>query len=509
MTYRKGILLLIAALSAGCSALVDADADQCERTSDCVSKGGPFAQSVCSRDKVCVPLLSKECLYVEPQGVVIQNDTLVIGFMSPLVGEYASNGIPQWQGVQLAVDEFRKGANGLPLPDGSTRGIAVVGCHDFDDSVGVAKHLVHEVGVPAILGPAFSGDTLKVATEVTVPAGVLLFSSSATSAAITNLNDKDLVWRTCPSDAIQAIPLAGLVGEMEDKVRKEQALTTPIKVVVTVKGDAYGSGLADAVIPLLQFNQKSADQNLKDGSLVRKDYPDPAEDVSYDFLPLVSEVIQITPQIVLPIGTNETVTKIMQQIEAKWPSGLNRPIYLFADGGRLDELVTATAANADLRGRVLGTAPGRKTAAYTTWEGSFKAFHQGITPLTYADTAYDSAYLLAFAIGSLGTAPVTGAGLAEGLKKTVGGIEVKPGPTTLNAGFSTLFQGDPIDYDGISGPLDFDITTGEAPADIDIWCIKPGGGEIVASGKYYDAVKQSIAGSRQACEGPLNEPPPI
>jgi branched-chain amino acid transport system substrate-binding protein len=110
----------------------------------------------------------------------------------------------------------------------------------------VARHLAKDVGVPAILGPAFSGDTLKVATEVTVPAGTLLFPSSATAAAITNLNDKGLVWRTCPSDAIQAVPLAGLVSDMEAKIRIDQTLpaSTQIKVAITVKGDAYGSGLA-------------------------------------------------------------------------------------------------------------------------------------------------------------------------------------------------------------------------------------------------------------------------
>jgi ABC-type branched-subunit amino acid transport system substrate-binding protein len=504
MTHRTGICLaLLAALSAGCSALVDADADQCQSTSECVSKGGQLAKSVCSRDKVCVPLLTQECVFLEPEGVPITDDTLVVGFMSPIIGDFKSNGLPQWQGVQLALDEFRTGANGLPLPDGSTRKVAVVGCHDFDDSVGVAQHLVHAVGVPAILGPAFSGDTLKVATGVTVPAGVLLFPSSATAAAITNLNDKGLVWRTCPSDAIQAIPLAGLVTDMEAKVRADQALSAAaqVRVAIAVKKDTYGTGLADAVIPLLQFNGKSAVQN--GSNLVRKDYDDPAENAAFNFQQLASELITFSPHIVLAIGTNEAITEVLQRVEAMWPASSSaRPIYLLADGGRLPELVAA--ASGDLRARVLGTAPGRKTENYDQWAVNFQGFH-GEPPLTYADTAYDSAYLLAFAIGSLGSSPVTGAGLAEGLKKTVGGAtKVVPGPTGLNAGFSKLFAGEAIDYDGISGPLDFDVTTGEAPADIDIWCVK--GGAIVASGAYYDAEKQTIAGSRTACEPGLNEP---
>jgi hypothetical protein len=140
--------------------------------------------------------------------------------------------------------------------------------------------------------------------------------------------------------------------------------------------------------------------------LLRKDYDDPAENPSFDFGPIISDLVKSTPNVVIAVGTNESVTKIMQQLEGSWPPALpNRPIYLFGDGGRLDELVAATTTNADLRRRVLGTAPGRKTASYDQWAVNFKGFHNGTTPLTYADTAYDSAYLLAYAIGTLGSAP--------------------------------------------------------------------------------------------------------
>ena len=103
---------------------------------------------------------------------------------------------------------------------------------------------------------------------------------------------------------------------------------------------------------------------------------------------------------VIAIGTNESITKVMQQLEDGWPGALPRPIYLFADGGRLEELTTATSSNTSLRQRVLGTAPGRKTANYANWATAFNGFH-GHAPLTYADTAYDSAYLLAFAVAWL------------------------------------------------------------------------------------------------------------
>jgi branched-chain amino acid transport system substrate-binding protein len=419
--------------------------------------------------------------------------------MGPLVGEFASNGIPQWEGIQVALDDFNT-VNWLPAPDGtSRRNVAVIGCHDIDDPLTVGRHLVNDVGVNVVLGPAFSGITLDVATDVTIPADTLMMSSSATSPAITNLPDNGLVWRTCPSDAVQAIPLAYLVSQMEENIRTAQSLmpSDQIRVAMAVKGDAYGKGLADAVSAILKFNGKSPSDN--GNNFLRVDYVDPAEDPNFDFGDTVSSLIQKTPHIVLPLGTNEGITKIMLAIEAGWQAGPARPIYVFPDGGRLDELETATKQNAELRNRVLGTVPGfTGTGAYQAFANRFNGYW-GHVPGTYADTAYDSAYLFAYAVAAAASNPLTGPNLAEGLKKTVGGDPISAGSNSLNTAFGILFSGSPIDYQGASGPLEFDLNTGEAPADIDIWCIDSTSGSFVSSGQRYDAASDSIVGSRSAC----------
>src|SRR5690606_20326039 len=56
-TTMGAATLLWGLLCGGCSALVDTEADQCQSTSDCTGRGGEFARSVCSPEKVCVPLL--------------------------------------------------------------------------------------------------------------------------------------------------------------------------------------------------------------------------------------------------------------------------------------------------------------------------------------------------------------------------------------------------------------------------------------------------------------------
>jgi len=54
--------------------------------------------------------------------------------------------------------------------------------------------------VIATVGPHCSGAVLAAANSVTVPAGVLMVTPSGTSPEITKINDKDLVYRTVPSD---------------------------------------------------------------------------------------------------------------------------------------------------------------------------------------------------------------------------------------------------------------------------------------------------------------------
>ncbi|MEZ4225466.1 MAG: ABC transporter substrate-binding protein [Polyangiaceae bacterium] len=534
---RFALLLLPGALSViSCNALVDTDVEQCQTTDDCVAKGPAFAGSVCSPDKictlggdctsnqecidrfegqlaicrqpdrVCVTLKSQDCKQVFPEDAVSEEGTIVLGFMGALEGEFIGNGLPMWEGVQLAVNQLDTFAKGLPLPDGvSRRRLAFVACHDLDDPVRAASHLVQTLKVPAIVGPGFSGVTLDVAKKVSIPGGTLLISPSATSTAITDLQDNGLVWRTAPSDALQAIPLAQLVSDVEANVRKARGLaqTDSIRVSVAVKSDAYGLGLATAVLEKVKFNGKSALDPANSTFFLRQDYPDPSEQPSFDFdKGVVQPILTFKPDILLALGTTETVTRVLDPVEAG-ASG-NKPVYILADGGRDDALLALVDANNALAQRIVGTLPGRTTGLFAQFESEFKGFHQQKAPGSYADTAYDAAYLLAYSVVAVNDAVMTGAKFNDGLKKMVGGTKVSAGTTGINQALSLLQEKKNIDYDGISGPLDFDVSTGEAPADIVVWCTGLNANSVAefkTSGQYYDALQNAVTGTRSTCTG--------
>src|SRR5438552_692512 len=83
-------------------------------------------------------------------------------------------------------------------------------CTDATAASNAADRLVNTEKVVAIVGAMCSGVTIAVANTVAIPAGVLMISSSATAPTISGLNDKDLVFRTAPSDAYQGEVLARL-----------------------------------------------------------------------------------------------------------------------------------------------------------------------------------------------------------------------------------------------------------------------------------------------------------
>lgn len=508
--------------TSSCNAIVDTDVKQCETTADCAAKGPEFADAVCSENacvlgdcktnaecsarfggapaicrrpgRICVQLTTPECQEVFPVEALQEDQTIVLGFIGPLSGPDISSGTPAWQGVKLALNELEQSAVGLPVKDSTERRrVAVLACDDANDPEKVAAHLASDVRAPMIIGPAFSSVTLDVATKVTIPSGALLMSYSATSPAITDLNDEGLVWRTCPSDALQAIPIAALVSDLEALIRTEQSIpaSTPIRVAMTVLGDAYGTGLANAASAIIEFNGKGANDNGDD--FLRLDY---AEDTT-DFAPTVKSVLAQAPHIVLLVGTTETVTDLFAGLKAD-AQALNR-YYVFSDGGKIQQLLDSTAPSSALRQRVFGTAPGRATSQYQAFKSRFKAFYQNQDPGTYAEHAYDAAYLAAFALVATSDVPRSGTSLSQGLAQTIGGELIPAGPNQVNTAFGALLvPGGKINYDGVSGPLDFDVAKGEAPADVDVWCINSAG-DFTSSGQFYNSISNKVEGSRTAC----------
>ena len=100
-------------------------------------------------------------------------------------------------------------------------------------AVDAGAKLVNVEQAVAIIGANCSGATNGMAQSVTIPAGVVMLSDTATAPSISDLDDNDLVFRVAPSDAYQGRSLAELAWEHGYR-----------KLAVSYANDDYNSGLA-------------------------------------------------------------------------------------------------------------------------------------------------------------------------------------------------------------------------------------------------------------------------
>src|SRR5690606_25833830 len=107
-------------------------------------------------------------------------------------------------------------------------------CSDAAAAVTAAERLVTD-DVKGIVVGMCSGETIATLERVGVPNGVVMISPSATSPALSTIDDKGFFFRTSPSDARQGEVMADIVLERGIK-----------SVAVTYTNNDYGKGLADS-----------------------------------------------------------------------------------------------------------------------------------------------------------------------------------------------------------------------------------------------------------------------
>ncbi|RYE75383.1 MAG: hypothetical protein EOO74_10105, partial [Myxococcales bacterium] len=390
----------------------------CQVNADCLAKMGD--NTMCRKsDRSCVSLLSAECTRVSSDAYKDDN-AIVLGTILPEQGTDTSTGQACLNAIGLAMQDISEASGGLPPvpPSTAKRPLVFVHCNDNSDrqtGVRAARHLTGTVGVPAIIGPAFSGVTQQVANDVTVAAGTLIISPSATSTDISVLDDKGLVWRTSPSDLLQTKALARLMTAIDERVRTHAGLTPTdtLRVAAMNKGDPYGTGLAQGLIDNgLTFNGKKALEN--GGNYITLNYGDPTSTTPVlRYQEAIEKLLTTRPHVIFLLGSTETVTEIFKKVEPAWPAGEPRPFYIFADAGNLPETAQAVnefaATTTDIRERVLGSVPGANGKLFQTFAFAYSnKFPNSSSAETFGSAgSYDATFLLSYAIAAQGANPLT------------------------------------------------------------------------------------------------------
>ena len=472
---------------------------ECTTHRACVEAHGGAPYVCRASDQRCVPITSDDCTPMfEPQDLVSE-DTVWLGAMFPMKGQAPVDvGPMHLHGADFARREIAQATRSLDGVNASmrVRRIALVGCDDTADPMRAAKHLVNDVGVPAILGFGSGQEIVDVAGAFLIERGVVSVASLTSSPLITRLPQPQerprMVWRTTYSLDL----VAEAIGKMIEDVLEPAAKVPTTRIALARLDMAAPLSFAEALYRHLRFNGKGAQANgtnyrevtLPTGAI-------PIEQIA----PLADRIAEGAPTFVVLLGPTATVLPLMEAVErhALRP----KPTYVVA-------LESATVLSS-----FFARDPERRRRLYTVdsvsdslGNGRFvirynEQHAEKVTITNNPGASYDAFYLLADAVFAAGRDPITGRALANAFARlVVPGHAIEVGPPQVLEAISELSSGRSLDLDGVTGGLDFDLATGEPPSDIELLCagIDANGrpsGEDVPSGVVYRAATRTIEGA--------------
>jgi branched-chain amino acid transport system substrate-binding protein len=369
---------------------------------------------------------------------------LTIGDSVPLSGDLADFGPPGQKAADVA-DGVIQDAISEAGVDHTVTLVHEDNCGGADQQCAVqaARKMVESDGASCITGAWASADTIPTAESVAIPDQVVLISPASTSDEITGLDDDGLVSRTSPPDSFQGPTLS------EFLVEKALGQAEGATVNVGARNDAYGTGLADT------FSSAWEAAGGQIGEEVVYDVKLPNYDTEAE------QLVSGNPDGLVIVDFPETYNKVGPALVR---AGFDAKTTFVTDGLISGDL--AESAGADAVNGLRGTAPGVPDGDPS--EEAFDALFTEAEPADVERQTFDAqnfdavmlCYLAAVAAGS-----TEGADMAE----HVVDISAPPGDKytfeQLPEAIEALQNGDDIDYDGASGPIDMD-ENGDATAGV-------------------------------------------
>ncbi len=377
---------------------------------------------------------------------------LVIGHLNALTGSLSYFGVSHGNAADLAASHINRAG-------GIQGGSVVIISRDTGvnpvQGVDAARALVDVESVAAIVGALASGVTIPVATSVTAPNQTLQISHSSTAPSITALEDDDFLFRTTVSDAAQGVVLGRLAWEQGFR-----------SAGIMYINNAYGQGLAE------RFTQTFTEL----GGTVTGSVPH--EDSQPTFTSELEKATEGNPDVLVTVSyPGQAEIYLREALEGDYAD-----TFLFVDGVKSDDMVQAIGGG-KLDG-TLGTAPGApdspdRQAFYNAYTLTFGV---DAPQEPYLAETYDAVVLIALAAAKAGTTTDSVA-IRDALRDVANppGEVVGPGLAGIQKALSLIASGQDINYEGASGPVDFD-ENGDVSGPIEVWTVE--GDAVKSTGRF-------------------------
>ena len=295
-------------------------------------------------------------------------------------------------------------------------------CVDANAATTAAERQVTVDQVAAIYGADCSGVTTAVANNVAVPKGVVMVSPSATSPALSDLEDNGFFFRTAPSDARQGQVLADIV--IGRGIRN---------VAITYTNNDYGKGLLESFSTAF----KAAGGRVAVAAA--------HEDGKADYSAEVAALSAAGADDLVVFGYLDQGGKAI--IQAALDSGAFEPgRFILADGMIGDSLINAIGA--DLNG-AFGTQPGSEDDGMARFARLAESVGLDAQGGPYRGESYDAGALLALAMQAAGS--TDRAAIQAKMMSVANAPGQKIHPGELAKGLKILADGGDVDYVGATG----------------------------------------------------------
>jgi branched-chain amino acid transport system substrate-binding protein len=356
--------------------------------------------------------------------------TLKIGTLLPQTGSLAFLGPPEFAGVDLAIKDINDagGVNGTQVEK--------VDSDSGDTSTDTASQSTDRLlsnNVDAIIGAASSSVSLSVIDKI-VGSGVVQVSPANTSDEFTTYDDKGLYFRTAPPDVLQGRVLGDLI-----------LADGNASVGIMALQDSYGTGLADNATKSIEAGG---------GQVVETVVYDPK---AASFSTEVGKMKAADPEAIAVIAFDETKKSVPELV--KQGIGPDTKKIYFVDGNLAN--YDKDFDQGTLEG-VKGTLPG--VVADDSFKTRIEEVAPGLDEFAYAAESYDATILVALAAQAAGDD--SGESIASKMQDvSAGGTAC----TSFADCLALLEDGEDIDYNGVSGPVEFNDAGDPSQASVGIY----------------------------------------
>ncbi len=380
-------------------------------------------------------------------------------------------GQPPLKAIRLAIQEINDAGGVLGRPLEVV--VAYNATKDYTKVQGIVENMAKN-NVVAIIPSGGSAMTLKT-SEYTIPKSILTITASSSSPKISTVKDNDLLWRTIPSDVFQGRLAAKYLDSLKLK-----------NVGIIHVDNPYGNGLAEV------FTKEFTKRGGK--VLTTVSYKEMQEYKTMNFVPLLTTLYKQKPDAIYMITYGEDGAAILNQsYTAKLVDAKSyKPFFLGCDANYNNDLLLGVESWERMEGmRGLVYAHPKQ---YSNFDKFYEQYNSFVPPAdsadianaslatllnieatkSYAATAYDAVYLLAYAmIKANSTDSKKVAAALRSVSRAGANVE------TINVrefakAAALLKQGKDINYDGASGFIEFDDNGDVTSGTYTLWKISKG-----------------------------------